>query len=216
MKRFLFLIVLMMGLIVSCGGSDITLPNKNIKVEGDVLTFKGKPFTGKIKVNLADKVQGYNGYISFKEGHLDGVTDLNNEKAKEQVKFTVVEGKFDGEMLMNDPKQGIAMTLNTDKGKITKIVADIQGILTYDLTFTDGLANGSFEIQGQKIEFKDGIGKIEGQPGEAKLTINQETGDMEIESIMNGKSQGKQTIPNQLTPEFLEKFLFQSIISVNR
>lgn len=216
MKRFLFLIILMLGLIVSCGGSDITLPNKNIKVEGNVLTLKGKPFTGKIKVNLADKVQGYDGFISFKEGHLDGLTDLKNEKEKVQIKFTVVEGKFDGEMIMNDPNQGITMTLNNDKGKITKIVADIQGFLTYDLTFNDGLANGSFDIQGQKIEFKDGIGKVDGQPGEAKLTINQETGDMEIESIMNGQSQGKQTIPNQLTPEFLEKYLFQSIMSVNR
>lgn len=216
MKRFLFLIILMMGFVISCGNSDITLPNKNIKVEGNVLTFKGKPFTGKIKVNLADKVQGYNGFITFKDGHLDGLTDLNNEKEKEQVKFTVVDGKFEGELLVVDPKQGVSMSFHTEKGKITKIVADVQGMLKYDLTFPEGLANGTFEIQGQKVEFKDGIGKAEGQPGEAKLTINQETGDMEMESIVNGKTQAKQTIPNQLTPEYLEKYLFQSIISVNR
>ena len=81
MKRYLLAIMLILGLVISCGGSkDITLPNKNVKIEGDVLTFKGKPFTGNIKMNLADKMDGYAGAMSFKDGHLDGLTDLKNDK----------------------------------------------------------------------------------------------------------------------------------------
>ena len=57
MKRYLLAILLILGLVISCGGlKDITIPNKNVKVDGNVLTFKGKPFTGNIKMNLADKI----------------------------------------------------------------------------------------------------------------------------------------------------------------
>ncbi len=216
MKRYLLAILLILGLVISCGGSkDITIPNKNVKVDGNVLTFKGKPFTGNIKMNLADKMDGYAGAMSFKEGHLDGLTELKNDKLKQQVKFTVVDGKFDGELIMKDPSQRTDMTLDIKNGVIVKYLADIQGIYKYDLNFVNNLANGSMEAQGQKFEFKDGIAKgPQGQ--EMKLSLDPATGDMTIEVLVNGKVAQKQAIPNVLTPQFLETFIFRAIATTNR
>ena len=104
MKKILFLIVLMLGL-VSCGTpKEIALPNKNIKVENGAITFKGKPYTGKIKMNLSDKVQGYSGFLSFKDGHFDGLSEIKNEKQKMHIKFTVLNGKFEGEVISKMPQ----------------------------------------------------------------------------------------------------------------
>ena len=216
MKRYLLAILLILGLVISCGGSkDITIPNKNVKVDGNVLTFKGKPFTGNIKMNLADKMDGYAGAISFKEGHLDGLTELKNDKLKQQVKFTVVDGKFDGELIMKDPNQRTDITLDIKNGVIVKYLADVQGIYKYDLNFVNNLANGTMEAQGQKFEFKDGIAK--GPQGEeVKLSLDPATGDMTIEALVNGKVIQKQVMPNVLTPQFLETFIFSAIASTNR
>ena len=216
MKRYLLAIMLILGLVISCGGSkDITLPNKNVKVDGNVLTFKGKPFTGNIKMNLADKMDGYAGAMSFKEGHLDGLTELKNDKLKQQVKFTVVDGKFDGELIMKDPNQRTDITLDIKNGVIVKYLADVQGIYKYDLNFVNNLANGTMEAQGQKFEFKDGIAK--GPQGEeVKLSLDPATGDMTIEALVNGKVIQKQVMPNVLTPQFLETFIFSAIASTNR
>ena len=216
MKRYLLAILLILGLVISCGGSkDITLPNKNVKLEGDMITFKGKPFTGNIKMNLKDKIDGYAGAMSFKEGHLDGLTELKNDKQKQHMKFTVVNGKFDGELIMKDPSQRTDMTLDIKNGVIVKYLADIQGIYKYDLNFVNNLANGSMEAQGQKFEFKDGIAKgPQGQ--EMKLSLDPATGDMTIEVLVNGKVAQKQAIPNVLTPQFLETFIFRAIATTNR
>ena len=216
MKRYLLAIMLILGLVISCGGSkDITLPNKNVKIEGDVLTFKGKPFTGNIKMNLADKMDGYAGAMSFKDGHLDGLTDLKNDKENQQVKFTVVDGKFDGELIMKDAKQRTDIVLDIKNGAIVKYLADVQGVYKYDLSFVDKLANGSMEAQGQNFEFKDGIAKgPQGQ--ELKLTLDPESGNMEMEALVNGKVAGKLTIPNILTPQYLESFIFRAIIAANK
>lgn len=216
MKRYLLAILLILGLVISCGGSkDITLPNKNVKLEGDMITFKGKPFTGNIKMNLKDKIDGYAGAMSFKEGHLDGLTELKNDKQKQHMKFTVVNGKFDGELIMKDPSQRTDITLDIKSGVIIKYLADIQGIYKYDLSFENNLANGTMEAQGQKFEFKDGVAKgPQGQ--EIKLTLDPETGDMEMEALVNGQVAGKQTIPNVLTPQYLESFIFRAIATTNR
>ena len=71
------------------------------------------------------------------------------------------------------------------------------------------------EAQGQKFEFKDGIAKgPQGQ--ELKLTLDSKSGDMEMELLVNGKVAGKQTIPNILTPQYLESFIFRAIIAANK
>ncbi len=214
MKRILFFMILSLGLL-SCKGTDeITLPDKNIKVENDVLLYKEKPYSGKIKVNLMDKIQGYEGFLNFKEGHLDGLTELKNDKKKQHIKFTIVNGKFDGDVIMNDPEQLVKMQLSVNKGSITKMVADVENSTKYDITFNKGLANGTMEAGGQKLNFKDGMGKLSSPQGDLdlKLSIDEATGDMTVESSINGTSLGKNKIPNQLTPQYLEKFLFTDIL----
>ena len=79
----------------------------------------------------------------------------------------------------------------------------------------NNLANGSMEAQGQKFEFKDGIAKgPQGQ--ELKLTLDPATGDLAMEVSVNGKVAQKQTIPNVLTPQYLETFIFRAVATTNR
>ena len=131
------------------------------------------------------------------------------------MKFTVVEGKFDGELIMKDPAQRIDITLDIKNGAIVKYFGDIQGVYKYDLNFKDNLANGTMEVQGQKLTFENGVAKgPQGQ--EVKLSLDPATGDMEMEASVNGRVAGKQTIPNVLTPQYLESFLFQAIATTNR
>ena len=71
------------------------------------------------------------------------------------------------------------------------------------------------EAQGQKFEFKDGVGK--GPQGEElKLSLDPESGDMEMEVLINGQSVQKQKFPNVLTPQYLESFIFRAIMTTNR
>ena len=213
MKKFLLAVIFVFGFAVSFS-IDITLPNKDVKIVKDVLLYKGSPFTGNIIMNAEDRNDGYVGGISLKNGHLDGLSELKNDRQGQHMKFTVVGGKFDGELIMNDPGQNTYITLNIKKGSIIKYLADVQGVYKYDLNFVNNLANGTMEAQEQKFIFKNGIAKGP-QNQELKLTLNPATGDLEMEAYVNGKLSGKQTIPNVLTPQYLESFLFQSITNTN-
>ena len=213
MKKFLLAVIFVFGFAVSFS-IDITLPNKDVKIAKEVLLYKGSPFTGNIIMNTEDQKDGYIGGISLKNGHLDGLSELKNDRQGQHMRFTVVGGKFDGELIMNDPSQNTYIMLDINKGAIVKYLADIQGVYKYDLNFVNNLANGSMEAQGQVFTFKNGIAKgPQGQ--ELKLTLNPATGDLEMEAFVNGKAAGKQTIPNVLTPQYLESFLFQSITDTN-
>ena len=214
MKKFLLAVIFVFGFVISFSNTDITLPNKDIKVVKDVLLYKNSPFTGNIIMSAEDKKDGYSGAISLKNGHLDGVSELRNDRQGELVKFTVTDGKFDGELIMNDPSQGVSITLNIKKGAIVKYFADIQGIYEYDLSFVNNLANGTMKADGQEFRFKNGIAKgPQGQ--ELKLSLDPVTGDMEMEAYVNGRVAGKETIPNILTPQYLETFLFQAVTDTN-
>ncbi len=214
MKKILLAVIFVFGFVISFSNTDITLPNKDIKVVKDVLLYKNSPFTGNIIMSAEDKKEGYSGAISLKNGHLDGLSELRNDRQGELVKFTVVDGKFDGELIMNDPSQGVSITLNIKKGAIVKYLADIEGIYKYDLSFTNNLANGTMEVSGQEFRFKNGIAKgPQGQ--ELKLSLDPVTGDMETEAYVNGRVAGKETIPNILTPQYLETFLFLAVTNTN-
>ena len=214
MKKILLAVIFVFGFVISFSNTDITLPNKDIKVVKDVLLYKNSPFTGNIIMSAEDKKEGYSGAISLKNGHLDGLSELRNDSQGEHVKFTVVGGKFDGELIMNDPSQGVSITLNIKKGAILKYLADVQGVYKYDLSFVNNLANGTMEADGQEFRFKNGIAKgPQGQ--ELKLSLDPVTGDMEMEAYVNGRVAGKETIPNILTPQYLETFLFQAVTSTN-
>ena len=214
MKKILLAVIFVFGFVISFSNTDITLPNKDIKVVKDVLLYKNSPFTGNIIMSAEDKKEGYSGAISLKNGHLDGLSELRNDSQGEHVKFTVVGGKFDGELIMNDPSQGVSITLNIKKGAILKYLSDVQGVYKYDLSFVNNLANGTMEADGQEFRFKNGIAKgPQGQ--ELKLSLDPVTGDMEMEAYVNGRVAGKETIPNILTPQYLETFLFQAVTSTN-
>ena len=214
MKKILLAVIFVFGFVISFSNTDITLPNKDIKVVKDVLLYKNSPFTGNIIMSAEDKKEGYSGAISLKNGHLDGLSELRNDRQGELVKFTVVDGKFDGELIMNDPSQGVSITLNIKKGAIVKYLADIEGIYKYDLSFANNLANGTMEVSGQEFRFKNGIAKgPQGQ--ELKLSLDPVTGDMETEAYVNGRVAGKETIPNILTPQYLETFLFLAVTNTN-
>ena len=214
MKKFLLAVIFVFGFVVSFS-IDITLPNKDVKIVKDVLLYKGSSFTGNIIINDEEQNDGYSGIMSFKNGHLNGLTELKKDIENQHVKFTVADGKFDGELIMKDIKQRTDIVLDIKNGAIVKYLADVQGVYKYDLSFVDNLANGSMEAQGQKFEFKDGIAKgPQGQ--ELKLTLDPESGDLTMEAMVNGKVAGKQTIPNVLTPQYLETFIFRAVTMTNR
>ena len=214
MKKFLLAVIFVLGFTISFGSTSITLPNKKVSVVNETLVYNGSPFTGNIIMNESDKADGYSGSISFKNGHLDGLTDLRNDGKKQQMKFTVVNAKFDGELIMKDPEQSINIMLDIKKGAIVKYFGNIQEEFKYNLNFINNLANGTMEVSGQKLEFKNGIAKgPQGQ--EVRLSLNPVTGDMEMAAYVNGKIAGSQTIPNVLTPQYLESFLFLAITSTN-
>ena len=75
MKRRILLTVLMslLMVVVSYGETpkELEIPNKEIKYKNGALTYKGKPYTGKIVTNLADKASEYEGFVTLKEGHLE-------------------------------------------------------------------------------------------------------------------------------------------------
>ena len=214
MKKFLLAVIFVFGFVVSFS-IDITLPNKDVKIVKDVLLYKGSSFTGNIIINDEEQNDGYSGIMSFKNGHLNGLTELKKDIENQHVKFTVADGKFDGELIMKDIKQRTDIVLDIKNGAVVKYLADVQGAYKYDLSFVDNLANGTMEAQGQKFEFKDGIAKgPQGQ--ELKLTLDPESGDMLMEALVNGKAVKKQTIPNILTPQYLETFIFRAITATNK
>ena len=214
MKRYLLAVIFVFSFVVSFS-IDITLPNKDVKIVKDVLLYKGSSFTGNIIINDEEQNDGYSGIMSFKNGHLNGLTELKKDIENQHVKFTVADGKFDGELIMKDIKQRTDIVLDIKNGAVVKYLADVQGAYKYDLSFVDNLANGTMEAQGQKFEFKDGIAKgPQGQ--ELKLTLDPESGDMLMEALVNGKVAGKQTIPNILTPQYLETFIFRAITAANK
>lgn len=208
----LFLFILFS--IAAFTNTDISLPDENVKIVNDVLLYKNKPFSGNITVSLSDKEEGYSGSLGFKDGHLDGLTDIRNIEKNQRIKFTVVKEKFDGDLLMKDPEQDIDLTLDIKNGVITKYFGNIQKDYKYDLIFINNRANGSIEIYKEKLKFENGIAKI-AKNQQILLTLDPVTGDMEMKASTGGKVQTEQKIPNLLTLEYLESFLFSTINAVN-
>ena len=212
MKKLLFVILLILS-IVSCGV--IKLPNKEIKVDNNVVTFHGKPYTGKIDFGTKS---GNSGFVNLKDGQLDGMTEIINKEKKFSMKFNVIEGKFDGELVIKNESQNIDMTVSYSKGKIIKLTGDFSKEMKYNLTFKDGLANGWFESNGEKFTFTNGITSItDGNiKADVKYYINQETGNMGMESFINDQSMGKKEMPNKIfNIEYFKMLTLSSILESN-
>ena len=210
------LIILLVLMVLSCGTSKkVTLPDKDIKIENETVFFKNEKYTGKI--NLKDK-NSVSGFITFKDGHLDGPTELKNDKKQMYTKFNIVNNQFQGETVVKNADQGINMTVNYNNGKIVKLLGDYSKTVKYDITFVDGLANGWFESEGEKFVFSDGVLTLEedGITTEVKYYVNQETGDMGMEFFINGKSAGRDEKPNKVFGmEYFRIIAISSILEEN-
>ena len=210
------LIILLVLMVLSCGTSKkVTLPDKDIKIENETVFLKNEKYTGKI--NLKDK-NSVSGFITFKDGHLDGPTELKNDKKQMYTKFNIVNNQFEGETVVKNADQGINMTVNYNNGKIVKLLGDYSKTVKYDITFVDGLANGWFESEGEKFVFSDGVLTLEedGITTEVKYYVNQETGDMGMEFFINGKSAGRDEKPNKVFGmEYFRIIAISSILEEN-
>ncbi len=215
MKKGIFIILLVL-MVLSCGTSKkVTLPDKDIKIENETVFFKNEKYTGKI--NLKDKNSVF-GFITFKDGQLDGHTELKNDKKQMYTKFNIVNNKFEGETVVKNTDQGIDMTVNYNNGKIVKLLGDYSKTVKYDITFIDGLADGWFESEGEKFVFSDGVLILEedGVTTEVKYYVNQETGDMGMEFFINGKSAGRDEKPNKVFGmEYFRIIALSSILEEN-
>ena len=215
MKKGIFIILLVL-MVLSCGTSKkVTLPDKDIKIENETVFLKNEKYTGKI--NLKDK-NSVSGFITFKDGHLDGPTELKNDKKQMYTKFNIVNNQFEGETVVKNADQGINMTVNYNNGKIVKLLGDYSKTVKYDITFVDGLANGWFESEGEKFVFSDGVLTLEedGITTEVKYYVNQETGDMGMEFFINGKSAGRDEKPNKVFGmEYFRIIAISSILEEN-
>ena len=217
MKRRILLTVLMslLMVVVSCGGTpkELKLPNKAVKYENGALTYKGKPYTGKIVTSLADKVSGYEGFITLKEGHLEGQTKISSGKNKEEYEVNVKDGKFDGQYIAKTPEIG-EIAITSEAGALKAMKTAMTNGLKQDLTFdAAGLANGTMEMGAQKFVFKDGKAPVAGHANSfIALKYMKETNSVVTELIQNGKVTQKQDNPLEFDVKTLESQIFPAIL----
>ena len=220
MKRGILLTVLMsllMVVLVSCGGipKELKLSDKSVKYENGVLTYKGKPYTGKLVASLADKKSGYEGlgFVTLKEGHLEGQTKFTFKKNKEEWEYNVKDGNLDGQYVSKSPETGeITMTLEAGVLKVLKI-NDMKGFKE-DLTFdAAGLANGTMEMGAQKFVFKDGKAPVAGQTNSfVSLKYMKETNSVSTEVTQGGNVVQKEDNPLGFDVKTLESQIFPALV----
>ena len=217
MKRRILLTVLMslLMVVVSYGETpkELEIPNKAIKYENGTITYKGKPYTGKIVASLEDKAIGYEGFITLKEGHLEGQTKITSEKNKEEYEINVKDGKLDGPYTAKTPKIG-EITIISEAGVLKAMKTDMTNGLKQDLTFdVTGLANGTMEMGAQKFSFKDGKALNVGEKNSfVTLKYMKETNSVVIEDIQNGKVFGKKETSLELNVKTQERQIFPALL----
>ena len=104
--------------------------------------------------------------------------------------------------------------ITSEAGALKVMKADMTNGLKMDLTFdAAGLANGTMEMDDQKLLFKDGKAPVEGQANYfITLKYMKETDSVVVEDIQNGKVIQKQD--NLLKFDFkkLESELFPKLL----
>ena len=224
MKRYLLMLVLILGLAVSCMPKEVTIPNKNLKYEKGEITYKGKaykgivtykgqPYTGKIKTNLKDKVgTGWEGFLTLKDGHLDGVTEIKNVSG-EYAKFTVVDKNFDGDYIAQMDKMGeVHIVFKAGRPESTKIDLKFMGVEIKQNFIIDaeGKVNGDMTANGKSFVFKDGSADVDNMV--MKLYLNEE--NKIVTEIYQGDKLIQKDVPKAAaTPELYENLVFPAIIN---
>ena len=217
MKRRILLTVLMslLMVVVSYGETpkELETSNKALKYENGAITYKGEPYTGKIVTSLADKVSGYEGFITVKEGHFEGQTKISSGKNKEEYEVNVKDGKFDGQYIVKTPQIG-EIAITSEAGVLKALKTAMTNGLKQDLTFdAAGLANGTMEMGAQKFAFKDGKAPVAGHANSfIALKYMKETNSVVTELIQNGKVTQKQDNPLEFDVKTLESQIFPAIL----
>jgi hypothetical protein len=216
MKRRILLTVLMslLMMVVSYGETpkELKLPNKAVKYENGAITYKGKPYTGKLVTSLVDKAIGYKGFVTLKEGHIEGQIKITSEKNEQELEANVKDGKFDGQYAVKALEGEITLTLEAGILKAQKInyIDGYKEDLTFD---TGGLANGTMEMGAQKFSFKDGKALNVGEKNSfVTLKYMKETNSVVIEDIQNGKVFGKKETSLELNVKTQERQIFPALL----
>ena len=216
MKRRILLTVLMslLMMVVSYGETpkELKLPNKAVKYENGAITYKGKPYTGKLVTSLVDKAIGYKGCVTLKEGHIEGQIKITSEKNEQELEANVKDGKFDGQYAVKALEGEITLTLEAGILKAQKInyIDGYKEDLTFD---TGGLANGTVEMGDQKLSFKDGKALHPGQKNSFMIIkYMKETHSLHKEIILNGKITQKQDKLLKLDVKAIEREIFSALL----
>ena len=216
MKRRILLTVLMslLMMVVSYGETpkELKLPNKAVKYENGTITYKGKPYTGKLVTSLVDKAIGYKGFVTLKEGHIEGQIKITSEKNEQELEANVKDGKFDGQYAVKALEGEITLTLEAGILKAQKInyIDGYKEDLTFD---TGGLANGTVEMGDQKLSFKDGKALHPGQKNSFMIIkYMKETHSLHKEIILNGKITQKQDKLLKLDVKAIEREIFSALL----
>ena len=220
MKRRILLTVLMsllMVVLVSCGGTpkELKFSDESVKYENGTITYKGKPYTGKLVSSAADIISesGYGGFVTLKKGHLEGQTKIAFKKDKEEYEINVKDSKLDGQYIEKTSKMG-EVRINSEAGALKVMKADMTNGLKMDLTFdVAGLANGTMEMDDQKLLFKDGKALHPGQKNSFMIIkYMKETHSLHKEIILNGKITQKQDKLLKLDVKAIEREIFSALL----
>ena len=217
MKRRILLTVLMslLMMVVSYGETpkELKLPNKAVKYENGAITYKGKPYTGKLVTSLVDKAIGYKGFVTLKEGHIEGQIKITSEKNEQELEANVKDGKFDGQYILKSPEIG-EVTIISEAGVLKAMKTAMINGLKQDLTFdATGLANGTMEMGDQKFSFKDGKAPVVGEKNSfVTLKYMKETNSVVTGATQGGNVVQKEDVPLGFDVETLESEIFPALL----
>ena len=182
MKRILLIILLITAMLSCKDSKELTIPDKDLSYKDGVVLYKGKAYTGKINVKkLNDKEQFEEGFVTLKNGHLDGITELKNEKVGTYFKFNVKDKRLEGEYILEHPKIG-DLTMSFQDGLLKRLNGKFPNDIRQEFIIDkNGNVNGILEQDGQKLEFKNGFADEEGL--KVKMYIDKETGQKLITEV---------------------------------
>ena len=200
MKKTLFLIALLFGMVACSPAESIMLSDKNLKYENGAFTYYGKPYTGKLTAQRDEMGPCDRFFIQLKDGHLDGASEIKCKGS--ELKFTVVNGKFDGDLYGNN-SNGKETSANFRLGKLTRLKV-VDGQFLQDFTVADdGKVSGTLATGEVTVHFKDGVGKI-GETHSMKMQLNDQ---MELVSEVYEGDKLTETVKDELglTPPRFER-----------
>ncbi len=207
MKKLLALLAMTIALAACSAPSEVSLPDSNIKYENKTVMYKDKPYTGKITTNLKEKVQGYEGFINLKEGHLDGLTEVTGKNGS-KFKVTVVNGKFDGDYIAEEGPAKVHLVFAAGKLKSAKIeVPNVKQDMTVG---ANGNISGKITMGGKTVALKDGVAEMNGMTMKMRMHDN---GKMLTENYQKDKLMQKEESDVELTPAALEEKVFPAVLS---